>query len=101
MMMTGMQLVAAAHAEEVWVEGATPSEDKWVPWEYGVEMGAAVAFAPDGYVVRQYDIQDPLIWNTFKALREAWDYKRDGAATMGPRVESLAEFVRSPSAAHI
>lgn len=98
---TGMQLVAAAHAEEVWIEGSTPSEDKWVPWEYELEMGAAVAFAPDGYVVRQYDIHNPLIWNTFKALREAWDYKRDGAVTMGPRVESLAGFVRSPSIAHV
>lgn len=95
---TGMQLVAAAHAEEVWIEGATPDEDKWVPWEYGVELGAAVAFAPDGYVVRQYDIHNPLVWNTFKALREAWEFKRDGAATMGPKVQSLDGFVRSPSA---
>lgn len=94
---TGMQLAAAAHAEEVWIEGATPAEDQWVPWEYRVEMGAAVAFAPDGYVVRQYDIQNPLVWNTFKSLREAWDYKRVGATTMGPKVESLAGFVRTPS----
>ena len=93
---TGMQLAAAAHAEEAWIEGATPEEDKWVSWEYEVEMGAAVAFAPDGYVVRQYDIHNPLVWNTFKALREAWDYKRHGAVTMGPRVASLAGFTRSP-----
>lgn len=94
---TGMQLVAAMHAEEAWVEGATPEEDKWVPWEYEVEMGAAVAFAPDGYVVRQYDVHSPLVWETFKALRSAWDYKRLGAVTMGPKVESLAGLVRSPS----
>lgn len=94
---TGMQLVAAMHAEEAWVEGATPEEDKWVPWEYEVEMGAAVAFAPDGYVVRQYDVHSPLVWETFKALRSVWDYKRLGAVTMGPKVESLAGLVRSPS----
>lgn len=92
---TGMQLVAAAHAEEVWIEGATPAEDRWVPWEYEIGMGAAVAFAPDGYVVRQYDIHNPLVWDTFKALRAAWDYKRHGAATMGERVESPAGFVQA------
>lgn len=95
---TGMQLAAAAHAEEVWIEGATPEEDKWVPWEYEVELGAAVAFAPDGYVVRQYDIHSPLVWDTFKALRSAWNFKRDGAATMSPKVESLAGFAQSPHA---
>lgn len=91
---TGMQLVAAMHAEEVWREGATPDSDTWEPWEYEVELGAAVALAPDGYAVRQYDIHNPLVWETFKSLRSAWNYKRYGAATMGPRVESLENLVR-------
>lgn len=97
---TGMQLAAAAHAEEVWVEGPTPAEDRWVPWEYGIGLGAAVAFAPDGYVVRQYDIDNPLVWDTFRSLRAAWDYKHAGAATMGPRVESPAGFVLFSHDAH-
>lgn len=94
---TGMQLAAAAHAEEVWIEGATPAEDKWVPWEYEVGMGAAVAIAPDGYVVRQYDIDNPLVWTTFRALRAAWDYSREGAATRGPIIQDRSGFVRTPS----
>ena len=92
---TGMQLASAALAEEVWVEGATPEADRWEPWEYEVEMGVAVAIAPDGFAVRQYDIYNPLLWSTFKALRRAWDYRRSGADTMSPRVLSPAGFAKA------
>lgn len=82
---TGMQLAAAAFAEEVWIEGATPEEDRWEPWTYRPEMGLGVAIGPDGYAVRQYDIYDPLVWQGFVALRSAWDYVTEGGRTMGER----------------
>lgn len=79
------------------LRGATPAEDRWEPWEFGVGLGGAVAFAPDGYVFRQYDIHNPLVWETFKSLRSAWDYQRVGAMTMGPKVESLSGLVQPSS----
>lgn len=85
---TGMQLVAASWADEVWIEGATPAEDKWIPWEHRPEVGIAIALAPDGYLVRQYNIYDPVVWGTFKALCAAWRWSQRGASTMGPRLMS-------------
>lgn len=79
---TGMQLTAGAHADELWVPGPTPAEDSWVPFPYRIDIGLAVGVAPDGYVVRQYDIHDPLLWATFTALRQSWDWYGNGADRM-------------------
>lgn len=83
---TGMQLVAAAWADEVWIEGETTAEDQWVPWTHEPEVGLAIALAPDGYLVRQYDIYDPAVWSTFKALCKAWEWNQKGPGTMGPKL---------------
>lgn len=83
---TGMQLASAVYAEEVWVPGASPEQDRWVPFPYAPEVGLAVAIAPDGYSVRQYDIYHPLVWSTFRALRAAWDFTQEGALTMSPKL---------------
>lgn len=96
---TGMQLAAAALAEEIWLPGATPDEDKWMPFPYEVEVGCAVAFAPDGYVVRQYAIHNPLTWRTFRALRAAWDFRRDGKALMSDLLEGPDQIRRMTRAA--
>lgn len=96
---TGMQLTAAAFADEVWIQGETPESDQWLTWEHRPEIGVAIALAPDGYAVRQYDLYDPVVWSTFKALCAAWPYGRDGAATMGPRLEgpgSMAPMTPRP-----
>lgn len=83
---TGMQVCAAARAEELWVPGEDPmgSEDTWLPFPYTVEVGLAVAIAPDGFAVRQYKIHDPLTFRTFRALRAAWEFDRRGRELMSP-----------------
>lgn len=90
---TGMQLAAAAFAEEIWVPGATPEQDAWMPFPYEVEVGLAVALAPDGYVVRQYPIHNPLYWDTFRALVQAWRFKREGVALMSARLTGPDDIV--------
>lgn len=91
---TAMQLVAAAKAEEYWVEGETADQDRWEPWTFQPDIGLAVAIAPDGYVVRQYDIYDPLVWESFCALRRVWDWESGGEAVMGSRVEQPTDLKR-------
>lgn len=101
---TGMQLAAAALAEEVWQPGATPADDTWVPNPFRPQVALAVALAPDGYAVRQYDIYHPLVWSTFTALRAVWDYKREGAMTMSPKLtgpESIRPLTPHPTAAPV
>lgn len=97
---TGMQLTSAAMAEEVWLPGNTPSEDRWEPFPYAPEVGLAVALAPDGYSVRQFDIYHPLVWQTFCSLRSAWDFVRDGALTMSPKLsgpDAIKQMTPRPS----
>lgn len=101
---TGMQLASAAYANEVWIPGTDPlgSGDRWVPFPYEPEVGVAVALAPDGYSVRQYDIYNPLVWNTFKALRAAWDFAQDGPSTMSPKLTGPADIrPMTPRPAHL
>lgn len=83
---TGMQLAAAALAEEIWLPSPDGQSDTWVPFPYEPEVGLAVALAPDGYAIRQFDIYHPLTWKTFVALREAWDFTRDGPSLMSHRL---------------
>lgn len=90
---TGMQLCAAAMAEEVWEEGPGDA-GHWVPFEFEPEVGLAVGIGPDGYVVSQYDIYNPLMWETFKALRRAFDFKRGGGASMQtPPLEGVEHII--------
>lgn len=91
---TGMQLAAAAFAEEVWLPGATPATDTWMPFPFQVEVGLAVALAPDGYVVRQYPIHNPLYWETFVSLARAWKFKRGGEALMSGRLSGPSSIER-------
>lgn len=91
---TAMQLAATAYADEVWVRGATPELDTWEPMRFVPEVGVGVAIAPDGATVRQFDIYDPLVWDSFLALRRAWEFKREGALRMSPRVQSPASLKR-------
>lgn len=87
--LTGLQLCAAARAEEIWVPGSDEqgSQDVWAPFPHQIQVGLAVGIAHDGYVVRQYAIHHPLTWQTFSALRSAWDWKRGGAALMSGILE--------------
>lgn len=99
---TAMQLVAAAMAEEYWVEGETPDQDRWEPWTFQPDIGLAVAFGPDGYAVRQYDIYDPLVWESFRALRQVWDWESRGEAVMSDRIEQPADLKRlTPAPNHV
>lgn len=83
---TGMQLAAAAFAEEVWIPGDDDSgaQDRWEPFPHQIDLGFAVAFAPDGYVMRQYLIHHPGMFATFTHLRHAWEFKQHGASLMSP-----------------
>lgn len=82
---TGMQLAATAYAEEIWLPGEEAGgQDTWVPFPYKIDLGFAVAFAPDGFVVRQYRIHHPGTFETFKHLRYAWEFQRHGKELMSP-----------------
>lgn len=83
---TGMQLAATAYAEEIWLPGddLSGAADSWAPFPYQIDLGFAVAFAPDGYVVRQFRIHHPGTFSTFKHLRYAWEFKRHGKDLMSP-----------------
>lgn len=96
---TGMQLAAAAFAEEVWVPGPAEdgSQDAWKPLEYDIRVGIAVAFGPDGYLVRQYDITTPLMFRSFCALRAAWDFRVHGKRMMSGIMEG-PDALRLPPA---
>ena len=96
---TGMQLAAAAFAEEIWLPGDSPEADAWEPFPYEVEVGCAVAIAPDGYVVRQFAIHNPLMWQTFRALRAAWNFRRDGNQLMSESLSGPDQIRRRPRAA--
>ena len=86
---TGAQLVAATHAEEIWIPGDTPEADRWEPFTHQVAVGFGVAIGPDGYAVRQYRIHDPVVWGAFRALRSVWDFEVAAAAAqiMSPVIE--------------
>lgn len=85
---TGMQLAAAAFAEEVWVPGEAEdgSQDSWAPMTFQAEVGLAVAIAPDGYAVRQYAIHSPPMFLRFQALRDAWNFYHEGPRMMSPKL---------------
>lgn len=91
---TGMQLAAAVFAEEIWEEGATPSDDRWEPNPFEPEVALGVVIASDGWLVRQYDVYDPLVWSTFVALRRVWEFRRDGGRTLGSSVTGPASLRR-------
>lgn len=78
----GIQLVAAARAEEYWVEGRDGVSDEWRPWPHKPDLGMGVALGPDGYHVAAYPIWEPAYWDVFVALRRAWEF--------GPAEKSLA-----------
>ena len=80
----GMQLAAAARAEELWLPGATPEEDSWVEWTARPALGIAVAIGPDAYVARPFDIWHPRVWDTFTSLAKAWNWRWMEARVMGP-----------------
>lgn len=91
---TGMQLVAAAKAEEMWVPGAAEdgSEDRWEPMTFEAEAGVAIAIAPDGYLVRQYAINNPAMFERFVALRNAWNFYREGPGMMSASLAGPSEL---------
>jgi len=91
---TGMQLAAAAYAEEVWVPGQAEdgSQDSWKQMDFGAEVGVGIAVAPDGYVVRQYAIHHPPMWETFKALRSAWEFSAQGPRMMSGKLGGPGEL---------
>lgn len=95
---TGMQLAAAAFAEEVWVPGEAEdgSQDSWAPMDFKAEVGIAVAIAPDGYAVRQYAIQHPPMFERFTALRAAWEFYREGPRMMSGKL-SGPQDIRLPN----
>lgn len=95
---TGMQLAAAAFAEEIWEPGEAEdgSQDKWKPMDFGAEVGVGIAIAPDGYVVRQYAIQHKPMFESFKALRDAWEFYRHGPQMMSPKLGSPGD-IRLPN----
>lgn len=86
---TGMQLAAAAQAEEIWHPGQNDdgTADTWEPMTFEAEVGVGIAIAPDGYAVRQYNIADPAMMASFKALRQAWEFYRQGENMMSPRLD--------------
>ncbi|MDN5746762.1 MAG: hypothetical protein L0H31_16835 [Nocardioidaceae bacterium] len=94
---TGMQLSAAANGEEVWLPGEAEdgSQDAWGPMTFKAEVGLAVAIAPDGYAVRQYAIQHPPMFRRFKALRDAWEFYREGPRMMSEKL-SGPQDIRLP-----
>lgn len=85
---TGMQLAAAAFAEEIWVPGAAEdgSEDAWKSRDFDAEVGLGVGIAPDGYVVRQYAIHHEPMFEAFKALRDAWNFYSKGPHMMSGKL---------------
>lgn len=83
------QLTAAARAEEYWVQGATPADDLWLEWPYKPEIGLGLAIGPDDFFLRPFDIWHERSWVTFKALREAWEWKREGAGLAGDGIFAL------------
>lgn len=85
---TGMQLAAAALAEEMWVPGEAEdgSQDAWKPMDFGAEVGVGIGIAPDGYVVRQYAIHHEPMFESFKALRRAWDFYPQGPRMMSGKL---------------
>jgi len=91
---TGMQLAAAAKAEEIWVPGHAEdgSQDLWKPMDFGAEVGVGIAIAPDGYVVRQYAIHHEPMFDAFKALRQAWEFYRQGPRMMSPKLSGPHEI---------
>lgn len=99
---TGMQLAAAARAEEVWVPGAAEdgSQDLWEPMDFGVEVGVGIAIAPDGYAVRQYAIHHDPMFECFKALRDAWEFYREGPRMMSPKLSGPDE-IRLPRGGNV
>lgn len=87
-----MQLTAAARAEEYWIQGATPAEDQWLPWPHKPVMGIGLAIGPDAYFLRPYDIWNELSWSTFVALRNTWNWKREGEALAGAGIYDPSEI---------
>lgn len=91
---TGMQLAAAAFAEEKWSPGRAEdgSEDSWEPMDFGAEAGVGIAIAPDGYVVRQYAILHEPMFESFKALRQAWEFYHHGPQMMSDKLAGPDEM---------
>lgn len=87
-----MQLTAAARGEEYWVESRDGVSDEWLPWPHKTEIGVGVALGPDTFHVQPYDITHPLSWDTFKSLRQAWEWKRSGSALMGEALSAPSEL---------
>lgn len=102
---TAMQLCAAARASEIWMPGDAEdgSQDSWAPNPYTVEHALGVALAPDGYAVREYDAHNPLVWETFSALRVAFDFQQTKDALMSAQRltgrDDLGAFTRAQATA--
>lgn len=99
---TGMQLAAAAYAEELWNPGKAEdgSEDTWEAMNFEAEVGLAIAIAPDGYAVRQYAIHHAPMFESFKALRSAWEFYREGPRMMSDKLAGPDEM-RLPNSRNI
>lgn len=91
---TGMQLAAAANAEEVWVPGEAEdgSQDAWKAMDFAADVGLAIGIAPDGYVVRQYAIHHEPMFASFKALRRAWEFKLHGPQMMSGKLSGPGDI---------
>ena len=97
-----LQLSAIAHADEV-----VGDDNETISPMHNIEAGAAIHLSPDGYQVKPV-ILDGQVWDTFCALREAWDFHvldgglRDGAKAMGQTLRGpeaiMATFVRPATA---
>lgn len=78
-----LQLSAIAHADEV-----VGDDNETISPMFPIEAGAAIHLSPDGYQVKPVRL-DGQVWDTFCALREAWDFHvldgglRDGSKAMG------------------
>lgn len=79
-----MQLAAAANAEELWIPGETPAEDRWEEWTFRPALGIAVGIGPDTYVARPFDIWNPRVFASFTSLAAAWNWRWVQERVMGP-----------------
>lgn len=98
-----LQLSAIAHADEV-----VGDDNETVSPMHEIEAGVAIHLSPEGFQVKPVTL-DGQVWDTFCALREAWDFHvldgglRDGSKAMtqtlrGPEV-IVPTFTRPQRAA--
>lgn len=83
-----LQLSAAANGEEYHVMSDDGETGEWLPFDFDIKLGVAVAIGPDAYTIRPFDIWNPRVMDTFMFLARAWNWRWVKERVMGADLTS-------------